>query len=184
MDETGYCAGGRWRGRLPLGVSSPRMSLIGWPRRTLDCRHGEAVLAVEPGARRREYPFSGLSRRPPCLARERDGDVASTMCGIGRASEGDRGLPADCVRPKGLDRSWRGSRPRRRAFWRCRRGWPRPRSRMWRWRRPASIGSRSGPCCATTSAWFSPTPRTSATCRAARATPTTRPGSPTFSPTG
>ncbi len=43
MDETGYCAGGRWRGRLPLGVSSPRMSLIGWPRRTLDCRHGEAV---------------------------------------------------------------------------------------------------------------------------------------------
>ena len=86
---------------LPLGVSSPRMSLIGWPRRTLDCRHGEAVLAVEPGARRREYPFSGSSRRPPCLARERDGDVASTMRGIGRASEGDRGLPADCVRPKG-----------------------------------------------------------------------------------
>src|SRR5208337_4681131 len=101
MDETGYGAGGRWRVRLPLGVSSPRMSLIGWPRRTLDCRHGEAVLAVEPGARRREYRVSGSSRRPPCLARERDGDVASTMRGIGRASEGDRGLPADCVRPKG-----------------------------------------------------------------------------------
>src|SRR5271157_2244945 len=48
MDETGYGAGGRWRVRLPLGVWSPRMSLIGWPRRTLDCRHGEAVLAVEP----------------------------------------------------------------------------------------------------------------------------------------
>jgi len=77
------------------------MSLIGWPRRTLDCRHGEAVLAVEPGARRREYRFSGSSRRPPYLARERDGDVASTMRGIGRASEGDRGLPADCVWPKG-----------------------------------------------------------------------------------
>ena len=43
-------------------------------------------------------------------------------------------------------------------------------------------GSRSGTCCDTTSAWLSPTPRTSATCRAARATPTTRPGSPTFSP--
>src|SRR5208283_2917627 len=57
MDETGYCAGGRWRGRLPLGVLSPRMSLIGRSRRTLDCRHGEAVLAVAPGARRREYPF-------------------------------------------------------------------------------------------------------------------------------
>src|SRR5271166_4834952 len=48
-------AGGEFA--YPLGVSSPRMSLIGWPRRTLDCRHGEAVLAVEPGARRREYPF-------------------------------------------------------------------------------------------------------------------------------
>src|SRR5271166_3465739 len=101
MDETGYGAGGRWRGRLPLGVLSPRMSLIGRSRRTLDCRHGEAVLTVAPGARRREYRFSGSSRRPPCLARERDGDVASTMRGIGRASEGDRGLPADCVRPKG-----------------------------------------------------------------------------------
>src|SRR5271166_3359185 len=63
MDETGYGAGGRWRVRLPLGVSSPRMSLIGWPRRTLDCRHGEAVLAVEPGALRREYPFLVRRRR-------------------------------------------------------------------------------------------------------------------------
>src|SRR5271165_1216422 len=27
-DETGYGAGGRWRGRLPLGALSPRMSLV------------------------------------------------------------------------------------------------------------------------------------------------------------
>ena len=85
----------------PLVFRARGMSLIGWPRRTLDCRHGEAVLAVEPGARRREYLFSGSSRRSPHLARERDGDVASSMRGIGRASEGDRGVPPDCIRPQG-----------------------------------------------------------------------------------
>ena len=46
------------------------MSLIGWPRHSLDCRHGEAVLAVEPEPVGKEYPFSGSSRRPLCLARE------------------------------------------------------------------------------------------------------------------
>jgi hypothetical protein len=94
--------GGRHGGRLPLGVSSPRRSLIGRSRGTLDCRHGEAVLAVEPGARRRGHLFSRSSRRPfLVLVRERDGDALSTMRGIGRASEGDRGLPADRVRPQG-----------------------------------------------------------------------------------
>src|ERR1700733_7728143 len=39
----------------------PALSLIGRPRRTLDCRHGGAALAAPPGARRREYRF--LDRR-------------------------------------------------------------------------------------------------------------------------
>src|SRR6516225_9877588 len=78
----------------------PALSLIGRPRRTLDCRHGEAASAATPGARRREYRF--LSRRAGRpFWEERDGDVASAMRGTGRASERNRGLPAGRFGPEG-----------------------------------------------------------------------------------
>jgi hypothetical protein len=46
---------------------TPALSLIGRPRRTLDCRHGGTASAATPGARRREYSFSGPLRRSPFL---------------------------------------------------------------------------------------------------------------------
>jgi uncharacterized protein len=57
-------------------------------------------LAASPGARRREYRFLG-GRAGHRVEEKRDGDVASSMCGTGRASKGDRGLPADRIRPEG-----------------------------------------------------------------------------------
>src|ERR1700749_1423453 len=79
---------------------TPALSLIGRPRRTLDCRHGGTASAAKPGARRREYSFLGRCAGRPSLE-ERDGDVASAMRWTGRASEGNRGLPADRIGPEG-----------------------------------------------------------------------------------
>jgi len=183
IGETGYggwC--GRHGGRCPLGAWIPDVSLIGRPKRTLDCRPRERFSAARPEpvgestvflGRRAGRPVEGSARWRRCI------DDARDWTCIRR-----RSWPVVGSRPAArFDRSWGGLRPRRRAFWRCRRGWPRPRRRTWRWRRRGSTGSRSGTCCATTSAWFSPTPRTFATYRAARATPTMRRGSPIFSPT-
>src|SRR3954471_8202313 len=78
----------------------PALSLIGRPRRTLDCRHGGEALAATPGARRREYRF--LSRRAGHpFWEERHGDIASPVRGIGRASERNRSLPAVRFGPEG-----------------------------------------------------------------------------------
>src|SRR5271166_4470599 len=52
-DETGYGAGGRWRGRLPLGVLSPRMSLVSGEEARADVTGADfEEVAVHPAKRR------------------------------------------------------------------------------------------------------------------------------------
>jgi hypothetical protein len=122
MDETGYCAGGRWRGCLPLGVSSPidRMA-----QGCFGLSHGEAALAVEPGAREEIPVFRFVA--PAALSCE---GARWTRCidyGRDWTCIRRRSWPAGGLCPaERFDRSWGGSRARRRAFWRCRRGWRRP----------------------------------------------------------
>src|SRR5271154_2119498 len=101
MDETEYGSATGTEVVLISWCLIPALSLIGRPRRTLDCRHGGTALAATPGARRREYSFFWAVAPVALCWEERDGDVASAMRGTGRASEGNRGLPANRIRPEG-----------------------------------------------------------------------------------
>src|SRR5271165_3414921 len=55
-DETGYGAGGRWSGRLPLGVLSPRMSLVSGERKgwIMSVKLTDAQLVMMSAAAQRE----------------------------------------------------------------------------------------------------------------------------------